>query len=75
MKKRPTVVSELRELQAQYGVSQSKMAALLKMTRGHYSEVLAGKRRLSYRAACHAYNLGAEAGVLLDLALFEKLPS
>lgn len=57
-------------------MNQSRMATHLGMSRGHYSEVLSGKRRLPYKALCFAYNLGAEASVLLSLdnVITEKSP-
>lgn len=71
---RPTIVSELRALQRHYKLNQSRMAEQLGLSRGHYSEVLSGKRGLPYRAACLAYNLGVPAQVLLSLHNLEKSP-
>ena len=75
MKSRRTIVSELLELQRHYQWNQSQMAEQLGMSSGHYSEVLSGKRRLPYRGICNAYNLGAEADVLLSLDNLKSPPA
>lgn len=69
---RRTIVSELRSAQQEYGWNQTRMAQELGLSRGHYSEVLSGKRRLPYEAACRAYNLGLRATVLLSLDNIKK---
>jgi hypothetical protein len=42
------------------------MAKALGLGRGHYSEIMKGKRGLPYRAACKAFELGVPAEVLLQ---------
>lgn len=63
----PSIPSALSFRQEAYGWTQSKMAAKLGLTRGHYSEILNGKRKLPYEAACRAWKLGVPASVLLAL--------
>lgn len=62
-----TVAKALRARQVIHGWNQSQMAQRLGLPRSHYSEVLSGKRRLPYEAACRAYALGVSAEVLLTL--------
>ena len=61
------IPSALAHRQASYGWNQNEMATALGMRPSHYSEVLAGKRRLTFGQACLAYKLGVPATVLLDL--------
>lgn len=67
-----TIITELTELQDHYHLNHRQMGEQLLLGSGHYSEVLSGKRRLPYRSACLAYNLGAEAAVLLSLVNFPE---
>lgn len=63
----PTIPEALVSCQERHGWNQSQMANELGIGRGHYSEVLKGKRRLPYHAACTAFSLGVPAKVLLAL--------
>jgi len=63
----PTIPSALLFRQEEYGWNQAKMARKLGMQTSHYSEVLSGKRRLPYLAACRAFKLGVPAKVLLSI--------
>lgn len=65
--KLPSVSEALEFRQREYGWTQRRMAKALGMQNGHYNEVLAGKRRLPYEAACRAFKLGVPAHVLLNI--------
>lgn len=72
MTKRSLSVSEAVEFrQREFGWTQTRMAEELGLTRGHYSEIMHGKRALPYTAACRAYALGVPAEVLLNLKSIE----
>lgn len=62
----PTISSALAFRQEAYGWTQARMAKALGMTSGHYNEVLKGKRKLPYAAACRAWKIGVPHTVLLD---------
>ncbi|MBK9497665.1 MAG: hypothetical protein IPO08_24890 [Xanthomonadales bacterium] len=62
----PSVSEAIEFRQREYGWTAEKMAKALGLTSGHYSELMHGKRRLPYRAACRAFALGVPAHVLLD---------
>jgi transcriptional regulator with XRE-family HTH domain len=62
----PSIRSALEFRREAYGWTQTKMAKALGLTRGHYSEIKAGKRGLPYRAACKAFEIGVPADVLLQ---------
>lgn len=65
-------VSEAIEFrQREFGWTQARMAKALGLSTGHYSELMRGKRRLPYRAACLAYKLGVPATILLNLKSLE----
>lgn len=63
----PSIPSALAFRQEQYGWTQAKMAKKLGLQNSHYNEILKGKRKLPYTAACRAYRLGVPATVLLSL--------
>lgn len=65
--KTPSVSEALEFRQVEYGWTQRRMAKALGMSCGHYNEVLQGKRRLPYKAACLAYAVGVPAAVLLNI--------
>jgi transcriptional regulator with XRE-family HTH domain len=69
----PTISEALVSCQKAHRWNQSQMANELGLGRGHYSEVLSGKRRLPYEAACKAYGLGVSAKTLLALHNITKL--
>lgn len=63
----PTIPSALEFRQTEYGWNQARMAKALGMQTSHYSEVLSGKRRLPYMAACRAFKIGVPVKVLLSI--------
>jgi transcriptional regulator with XRE-family HTH domain len=63
----PSIPSALAFRQEAYGWTQAKMAEKLGLQTSHYSEILSGKRKLPYEAACRAFRLGVPAKVLLAL--------
>jgi transcriptional regulator with XRE-family HTH domain len=65
--KTPSVSEAIEFRQREFGWTQTRMAKALGLSTGHYSELMTGKRRLPYRAACLAYKLGVPASVLLNL--------
>jgi HTH-type transcriptional regulator / antitoxin HigA len=75
MKQRlPTPIDALKFRAEQYGWNQTQMAKALGLTRGHYSEVLNGKRRLSLEAIRAAVELGIPAKVILQPFPCEEPP-
>lgn len=62
-----SIPSALEFRREAYGWTQTRMAKALGLQRSHYSEIISGKRRLSFRAACRAYKIGVPAAVLLAL--------
>jgi transcriptional regulator with XRE-family HTH domain len=63
----PSIPSALLFRQEQYGWTQRQMAKRLGIEESHYNEILKGKRRLPFAAACRAYKIGIPASVLLAL--------
>lgn len=63
----PSIPDALAFRQEQYGWTQRKMAEKLGLQNSHYNEILKGKRKLPYEAACRAYKIGVPASVLLAL--------
>ena len=63
----PSIPSALAFRQEQYGWTQAQMAKKLGIQASHYSEILSGKRKLPYEAACRAFRIGVPATVLLAL--------
>jgi antitoxin component HigA of HigAB toxin-antitoxin module len=55
--------------QEQYGWNDSKMAAMLDLSRSHYSEFKAGKRGLPVNSIRKAYAIGVPGDVLLKAQL------
>lgn len=62
----PTIRAALEFRREQYGWTRMAMAKALGLGRGHYSEIMQGKRGLPYRAACKAFEIGVPADVLLQ---------
>ncbi len=62
----------LRKLQAKRKWNQTQMGEALGIYRNHYSDVLHGRRRLPYEAACRAFKLGVSAKILLSLDNIQK---
>lgn len=50
----------------QYGLTQSEFAAILGMQKGHYSEIINGRRQLPIGATKRAFAIGVPAEVLLQ---------
>jgi antitoxin component HigA of HigAB toxin-antitoxin module len=63
----PSIPSALAFRQEQYGWTQRQMADKLGLQNSHYNEILKGKRKLPFEAACRAFKLGVPAKVLLAL--------
>lgn len=61
----PTIPDALEFRREQYGWTQKFMAEEIGISASHYSEVVSGKRKLSYHAACCAHAIGVPASVLL----------
>ncbi len=66
MKLLPSVSEAIEFRQREFGWTQTRMASALGLTRGHYSEIMHGKRALPYHCACRAYALGVPAEILLN---------
>ncbi len=62
----PSIISAVEFRREQYGWTKTEMARHLGIGRGHYTEFIQGKRTLSYRTICRAYNIGVPASVLLQ---------
>lgn len=62
------LVDAIQFRQEQYGWNDSKMAAMLDLSRPHYSEFKSGKRGLPIASVRKAYAIGIPASVLLDEA-------
>lgn len=58
----------LKLIASRHGWNQSQAAKRLGLHRSHYSEILAGKRKLPFASAKKAYALGLPAQVLLRTA-------
>lgn len=63
----PSVSEAIEFRQREFGWTQERMAKALGITGAHYSEIMHGKRRLPYEAACRAFALGVPHTVLLNL--------
>lgn len=61
-----SLVDALKFSADQYDLRQGEFGALLGLNASHYSEVIAGKRRLSLAATKRAYALGVPAVALLQ---------
>lgn len=62
----PSIRSAVEFRRESYGWSRAVMAKKLGIQRSHYYEFVNGKRGLSYRAMCKAFELGVPANVLLQ---------
>ena len=63
-----SVADALEFRRDQYGLTKTEFAAILGIGKGHYSEVLSGKRRLPLEATKRAFAIGVPADVLLQPA-------
>lgn len=63
----PSVPEALEFRREQYGWTREMMAFAIGLSKGHYSEVINGKRQLPLNATRHAYSIGVPATVLLQL--------
>lgn len=61
-----SVAAALEFRRDQYGLTQSEFAAILGLQNGHYSEIVAGTRRLPFGATKRAFAIGVPAEVLLQ---------
>ena len=61
-----SVADALEFRRDQYGLTQAEFAAILGLGKGHYSEVVRGKRRLPLNATRRAFAIGVPADVLLQ---------
>ncbi|WP_157385878.1 helix-turn-helix domain-containing protein [Methylosarcina fibrata] len=61
-----SIADALEFRREQYGLTQSEFAAILGLQKGHYSEIVNGKRKLPIGATKRAYALGVPADVLLQ---------
>lgn len=61
-----SVADALEFRRDQYGLTQSEFAAILGLQKGHYSEIVSGKRRLPLDATKRAFAIGVPAEVLLQ---------
>lgn len=61
----PTIAGALEFRRENYGWTQAVMAKKLGIEPSHYSEIVNGKRKLPYIAACRAFRIGIPAKVLL----------
>lgn len=64
--KPPKLVDAVEFRRESYGWSKGKMAAMLDMTKGHYSEFVHEKRALPVNSIRKAYAIGIPAQVLLQ---------
>lgn len=64
--KPPKLVDAIQFRQEQYGWSDTKMAAMLDLSKSHYSEFKNGKRGLPINSIRKAYAIGIVATVLLQ---------
>lgn len=62
----PTIRSAVEFRRKEYGWTKARMAEVLGLTRGHYTEFVQGKRRLPVNARCKAFEVGVPAEVLLQ---------
>lgn len=74
------LIDAIQFRQEQYGWNDTKMAAMLDMSKPHYSEFRHGKRGLPINSIRKAYAIGIPASVLLqeqltDLAASDPKPS
>lgn len=68
----PIYVSEAIQFrQREFGWTAKRMAEAIGMKPSHYSEMMNGKRRLPYSAACRAHALGVPAAILLNIHAIE----
>mgnify|MGYP000917390101 CR=1 FL=1 len=63
-----SVADALEFRRDQYGLTQSEFAAILGLQKGHYSEIVNGKRQLPIGATKRAFAIGVPAEVLLQPA-------
>lgn len=63
--KPPSLKDAIQFRQEQYGWNDSKMAAMLDLSRAHFSEFKSGKRGLPVNSIRKAYAIGIPADVLL----------
>jgi len=61
-----SVVGALEFRREQYGLTCYEFAAVLGITKSHYSEIRAGKRTLPLKAVKRAFRVGVPAEVLLQ---------
>lgn len=64
--KLPSITAALEFRRDQYGWTATKLAKAIGMSRHHFSEVMAGKRRLPLNARIKAHKIGVPAKVLLQ---------
>jgi antitoxin component HigA of HigAB toxin-antitoxin module len=62
----PSIVEALQFRMEQYGWQAYRLAKEIGMNKGHFSEVMSGKRRLPLNARIKAHRLGIPANVLLQ---------
>ena len=63
-----SVADALEFRRDQYGLTKTEFAAILGLGKGHYSEILSGKRQLPLNATKRAFAIGVPADVLLQPA-------
>ena len=61
-----SVLDELENFRAMYGLTKTDFSALLGLGRTHYSTILAGGRKLPLSAIKRAFALGVSPGILLQ---------
>ena len=71
--KPPKLVDAIEFRRESYGWSKGKMAAMLDMTKGHYSEFIHGTRGLPVNSIRKAYAIGIPAQVLLQDDIDQRL--
>lgn len=62
----PTLLEAVEFRREQYGWNQTKMAAMLDLSRSHYTEFKHGRRGLPVKSIRKAYAIGVPAAVLLQ---------
>lgn len=70
----PRLVDAIEFRREQYGWNDSKMAAMLDLSRAHYSEFKSGKRGLPVNSIRKAYAIGVPASVLLAEQVRATIP-
>lgn len=62
----PTIIEAIEFRRDQYGWDKYEMAKYLGMGYTHYTEMLIGKRTLSKKGMCRAYDIGIPAKIILQ---------